>query len=71
MIHAGLLTVTGDPTRPDGLEFRNQHGRPLTHAPPPATSNDPTEAAARAGLTPGTYTGPACEPLHDWSISWN
>ena len=40
MHHRGRLDITGNADRPDGLEFRNQHGRIIT--PSGATPNLPT-----------------------------
>ena len=40
MHHRGRLDITGNADQPDGLEFRNQHGRIIT--PSGATPNPPT-----------------------------
>jgi hypothetical protein len=48
MHHRGRLDITGDADHPDGLEFRNQHGRlisPSGAAPNPPTGPPPKPAA--------------------------
>jgi hypothetical protein len=48
MHHRGRLDITGNADRPDGLEFRNQHGRIITPsgaAPNPPTGPPPKPAA--------------------------
>jgi hypothetical protein len=39
--HAGLFTITGDPTRADGLTFTNPHGTPIAGPAPPRTHPHP------------------------------
>jgi hypothetical protein len=39
--HAGLFTITGDPTRADGLTFTNPHGTPIAGPAPPRTHPQP------------------------------
>jgi hypothetical protein len=51
MHHRGRLDITGDADRPDGLEFRNQHGRliaPSGAAPTVPTGPPPKPAAVYA-----------------------
>jgi hypothetical protein len=51
MHHRGRLDITGNADRPDGLEFRNQHGRTITPsgaAPNPPTGPPPKPAAVYA-----------------------
>jgi len=51
MHHRGRLDITGNAGRPDGLEFRNQHGRiiiPSGAAPNPPTGPPPKPAAVYA-----------------------
>ena len=51
MHHRGRLDITGNADRPDGLEFRNQHGRiiiPSGAAPNPPTGPPPKPAAVYA-----------------------
>ena len=51
MHHRGRLDITGNADQPDGLEFRNQHGRiiaPSGAAPNPPTGPPPKPAAVYA-----------------------
>jgi hypothetical protein len=51
MHHRGRLDITGNADRPDGLEFRNQHGHLITPsgaAPTPPTGPPPKPAAVYA-----------------------
>jgi len=51
MHHRGRLDITGDADRPDGLEFRNQHGHLITPsgaAPNPPTGPPPKPVAVYA-----------------------
>ena len=71
LVHLGRLFITGDPTRPDGLVFTDDHGRRLTPArarPPNAT---PAAAVRRLGLPAPLYQNPVGEPLDTWAITWN
>jgi hypothetical protein len=69
--HQGKLGIRGDPTRPDGLEFTDHHGRSLTPRPPPALVGvSPTAAADAAGLTQRHF-GPVCERLQRDAVMWN
>jgi hypothetical protein len=58
--HRGEFTITGDPTRPDGLEFHTQHG--LLIGPPrrpPSTPIGPAPTTERVTAAAGPATGPA------------
>ncbi len=71
LVHLGRLFITGDPTRPDGLEFTDLHGRRLTPARASPTHGPPVDAARRLGVPTPLYQNPLGEPLHDWAIVWN
>ena len=73
MVHAGLLTIDGDPTHPDGLSFTDHHGRRLQPVPPqpPNPHTPPATAARHQGLPPPTWQHPPGERLDPRWISWN
>jgi hypothetical protein len=57
-LHRGEYTITGDPTRPDGLVFRHRRGLPIAAPPPPADSHpDPPRDEPRP------YTPPTGEAV--------
>ncbi len=58
--HRGDLTITGDPTRPDGLTVTNRHG--LTLAPPTTADLAPPDPHTETH-TPA-YPSPSGGPLH-------
>ena len=65
MVHLGLLTIHGDPGRPDGLAFNDHQGRQLRPAPPrpPHADASTSEAAHHQGLPPPQWQHPSGEPL--------
>jgi len=71
LVHLGKLAITGDPTRPDGLVFTDEQGRPLTPARARPTTGPPLDAARRLGLPTPIYQNPLGEPLQSWAIVWN
>ncbi len=72
--HRGLLGITGDPTRPDGLVFTDHHGRILQPNGRP-TPPDPTrlrdDIAADLGIPPPDWTHPTGERLDTWGVSFH
>lgn len=70
--HHGLLAIVGDA---DGdLEITDRWGRMLhrTGTPtPPRAGTTPQQAAAQAGIEPGTYQHPLGEPLKAWWVTFN
>jgi hypothetical protein len=73
MIHAGTLTIDGDPTHPGGLTFTDHHGRRLQPAPPrpPNPHTPPGDTARHHGLPPPNWQHPPGEPLDTRWITWN
>jgi Domain of unknown function (DUF222)/HNH endonuclease len=73
MVHAGRLTISGDPNDPDGLTFSDHRGRRLEPARPrpPAPGRSATDAAHRQGLLRPDWQHPPGERLDDRWISWN
>lgn len=69
--HRGLLGITGDPTRPDGLTFTDHHGRVLQ---PCGTPTPPTNGLHRTradlGIPPAEWIHPTGERLNSWSVSF-
>ena len=60
----GDYTLTGDPTRPDGLHAANRHGTPIRPPTPPDTAPPP---GGDPPIPPDTYRPPTGEPArwHD------
>jgi hypothetical protein len=73
MVHKGLLTITGDPNRPDGLRFHDNHGRQLLPArpQPPPPDTPPTHTATAYGLPDPGWNHPPGEPLDTRWITWD
>jgi hypothetical protein len=72
MHHQGLLDITGDPTRPDGLTFTNPRtGQTLQPAHPIPPRDPPTIAATNLGLPPPAWHPPPGDQLQTWSLAWN
>ncbi|MGH9230588.1 MAG: hypothetical protein ACRD07_17995, partial [Acidimicrobiales bacterium] len=73
MVHAGLLSIEGDPTQPDGLSFTDHRGRRLEPARPrpPSPGRSAADAASDQGLPPPNWQHPPGERLHPRWISWN
>jgi Domain of unknown function (DUF222)/HNH endonuclease len=73
MVHLGLLTIGGDPGRPDGLAFTDSQGRQLRPAPPrpPCPGTSASEAAHHHGLAPPQWQHPPGERLDARWINWN
>lgn len=72
--HKGLLGITGDPTRPDGLTFTDHHGRvlqPCGTPMPPDRSRPLDETRAELGLRPPDWTHPTGERLNPWWVSFH
>jgi hypothetical protein len=57
--HAGVFTLTGDPTTPDGLTFADRNGRPITVTPPRRWGHDPPDTEDLPGA--GAYRPPTGE----------
>ncbi|MEX2660143.1 MAG: DUF222 domain-containing protein [Acidimicrobiales bacterium] len=72
--HKGLLGITGNPTRPDGLIFTDHHGRVLqpcgTPTPPPRP-DDLDATRAELGLPPPDWVHPTGERLNPWWVSFH
>ena len=67
--HHGLLGITGNADQPHGIQFTDQHGRPLKpNAPPTPPGDPPGQTAPRLGIQPGHYHHPTGEPLQTWSV---
>jgi hypothetical protein len=73
MLHAGLVTITGDPTAAGGLVFTDHHGRRLEPARPRSPSPEATtsQAVRRRGLPPPNWRHPPGERVDNRWISWN
>lgn len=71
--HLGHLDISGNPDEPDGLTFRDRHGRTLnrTGRPRVPTPGDPIGVAAAAGIEPGRYQHPTGEPLRTDAVSFH
>lgn len=72
--HRGLLGITGDPTRPDGLTFTDHHGRvlqPCGTPTPPDPAKDLERTGAELGVPPAEWTHPSGERLDGWSVSFH
>lgn len=73
MVHKGLLVITGDPSRADGLRFFDDRGRELLPArpqPPPA-GTPPAAAAVAYGLPEPGWNHPLGERLDGRWLSWD
>ncbi len=68
--HAGMLRIDGDPTRPDGLAFTNQHGMAITAHPPPAATHPPHAPPPALGLGPPRFEHPLGERMHWRYFEW-
>lgn len=69
--HDGRLGIRGDPTRPEGLVFTDEWGRPI-QAPPPTPPSGPLGEAARAvGLQPTSWVPPYGEPMTHGCVMWS
>jgi hypothetical protein len=58
-VHAEAISLTGDPTTPNGLTFANHAGNPITgpdYAPPPRTAPPPGQVAATMVEAAGSAT---------------
>jgi hypothetical protein len=66
MHHRGRLDITGNANQPDGLEFRNQHGRIIT--PSGATPNPPTGPPPKPAAV---YSHPDGRPMDTGQIYFN
>ncbi|HEX6424991.1 MAG TPA: DUF222 domain-containing protein [Acidimicrobiales bacterium] len=73
MVHKGLLMITGDPTRADGLRFVDDRGRELVPArpQPPAAGTPPAAAAVAYGLPDPGWNHPLGERLDGRWLSWD
>ncbi len=73
MVHAGLLTIAGDPADPDGLIFTDHRGRRLEPSRPRPPSRDipPGDAARDHGLPRPDWQHPSGGRLDARWISWN
>jgi hypothetical protein len=59
-VHSSVIAVCGDPTRPDGLEFRDYRGTLITgpvYSPPPPSLPRPGEVARTMVATAGSAVG--------------
>ena len=63
MHHRGLLGITGNPTRPDGLCFTDRWGHPLRAPPPPPINTDGPIPVPMPDVT-GTWRHPLGERLY-------
>ena len=59
----GLLGITGNPTRPDGLCFTDRWGHPLRAPPPPTINTDGPIPVPMPDVT-GTWRHPLGERLY-------
>lgn len=68
-LHRGEYTITGDPTRRDGLTVRNRRGLLVGAVPRPRSPGDPRDPAARSEPAPypAPYPGLTDERLQ---LSW-
>lgn len=73
LLHKGLISLSGDPTRPGGLRFTDRWGRPVgvttARAVPGGTS--PDDHAREIGLPPPDFTPPTGERLDPRWFGWN
>ena len=70
--HRGLLGITGDPTRPDGLTFTDRDGRvlpPCARPTPPDRAAPLSERGADLGIPPARWTHPTGERLQRWAYA--
>ena len=70
LIHTGTITLTGDPTQPDGLRAHGPHGTNLQPNRPPPTPH-PHTTAHQLGLPPPTWQPPSGEPFDTTWFTWN
>jgi hypothetical protein len=63
MHHRGVLGITGDPTRPDGLIFTDRHGRRLDRAPP--------RTGVDIGLGSPRWQSPSGERMDHRALDWD
>ena len=70
--HRGLLGITGDPTRPDGLTFTDRHGQvlpPSARPTPPDRTTGLDARRAQLGIPPARWTHPTGERLQTWAYA--
>jgi Domain of unknown function (DUF222)/HNH endonuclease len=73
MVHQGLLSIEGDPTKPAGLSFTDDRGRRLEPARPrpPSPGSSAAHVARDLNLPAPKWQHPPGEPLDTRWITWN